>query len=47
VDALYFQVPGVIKDVERLKKLFDLFAEVLEELNRIGSATGESPGVSL
>ncbi len=47
VDALYFQVPGVIKDVERLKKLFDLFAEVLEELNRIGSATGEKPGVAL
>lgn len=47
VDALYFQVPGVIKDVERLKKLFDLFAEVLEELNRIGSATEENPGVAL
>ena len=47
VDALYFQVPGVIKDVERLKKLFDLFAEVLEELNRIGSAAGENPGVAL
>jgi hypothetical protein len=47
VDALYFQVPGVIKDVEQLKKLFDLFAEVLEELNRIGTATEESPGVDL
>ncbi|HKI05455.1 MAG TPA: DUF3137 domain-containing protein [Thermoanaerobaculia bacterium] len=47
VDALYFQVPGVIKDVERLKRLFDLFTEVLEELNRIGSATGEKPGVAL
>src|SRR6185295_10859184 len=34
VDELYFQVVGVIKDVERLKKLFDLFAEVLEELHR-------------
>lgn len=47
VDALYFQVPGVIKDVDRLKELFDLFAEVLEELNRIGSATEENPGVTL
>jgi hypothetical protein len=47
VDALYFQVPGVIKDVEQLKKLFDLFAEVLEELNRIGTASVESPGVDV
>ena len=47
VDALYFQVPGVIKDVEQLKKLFDLFAEVLEELNRMGTASVESPGVEL
>jgi len=47
VDALYFQVPGVIKDVEQLKKLFDLFAEVLEELNRMGAASVESPGVEL
>jgi hypothetical protein len=47
VDALYFQVPGVIKDVDQLKKLFDLFAEVLEELNRIGTAAEESPGVDL
>jgi hypothetical protein len=47
VDALYFQVPGVIKDVEQLKRLFDLFAEVLEELNRIGTAAEESPGVDL
>jgi len=47
VDELYFQVVGVIKDVERLKKLFDLFAEVLEELHRKGSATEEDPGVAL
>lgn len=46
VDVLYFQVPGVIKDVGRLKQLFDLFAEVLDELQRIGSAAGERPGVS-
>lgn len=47
VDALYFQVPGVIKDVDQLKTLFDLFAEVLEELHRIGSASEENPGVAL
>jgi hypothetical protein len=47
VDELYFQVVGEIKDVERLRKLFDLFAEVLEELHRQGSATQESPGVAL
>ena len=47
VDELYFQVVGVIKDVGRLKQLFDLFAAVLEELHRIGSAGGEDPGVAL
>ena len=47
VDELYFQVTGVIKDVERLKKLFDLFAETLDELCRMGSAYAKHPGVTL
>jgi len=47
VDELCFTVHGVIKDVDRLRKLFDLFAEVLDELCRIGSATRENPGVKL
>jgi hypothetical protein len=47
VDELHFQIVGVIKDVERLKKLFDLFAEVLEELYRLGSASERDPGVPL
>ncbi|HEV8577479.1 MAG TPA: DUF3137 domain-containing protein [Thermoanaerobaculia bacterium] len=47
VDELYFQVVGVIKDVGRLKQLFDLFSEVLEELHRIGSAGEENPEVAL
>ncbi|HSG38383.1 MAG TPA: DUF3137 domain-containing protein [Thermoanaerobaculia bacterium] len=47
VDELWLQVHGDVKDVERLKKLFDLFAEVLDELCRIGSATEEAPGVAL
>jgi hypothetical protein len=47
VDELMFLSLGFIKDVERLKALFDLFHEVLEELHRIGSAGEENPGVVL
>ncbi|HTS17459.1 MAG TPA: hypothetical protein VMP11_07795 [Verrucomicrobiae bacterium] len=38
---------GVIKDVERLKRLYDLFAETLDELCRTGSASARDPGVKL
>ena len=38
---------GSIKDVERLKSLFDLFAAVLDQLCRIGSAYKQEPGVTL
>jgi hypothetical protein len=47
VDELYFQVVGVIKDVERLKLLYELFAETLDRLCKIGSATQNAPNVSL
>jgi hypothetical protein len=47
VDELHFQVVGVIKDVERLKALFDLFAAVLDQLCRIGSARRQEAGVEL
>lgn len=47
VDELYFEVVGVIKDRERLKNLFDLFALVLDELCRLGSAYETSPNVKL
>jgi hypothetical protein len=47
VDELAFHTLGIVKDVDRLKKMFDLFAEVLEELNRMGSATEADPGVPL
>ncbi len=47
VDELSFQVVGVIKDVERLKALFDLFAAVLDQLCQIGSAYKQKPGVTL
>lgn len=38
VDVLYFQVVGVIKDVARLKSLYELFAEVLNQLCHLDSA---------
>lgn len=47
VDELYFQVVGVIKDVERLKLLYALFAETLDQLCRIGAANESAPNISL
>jgi hypothetical protein len=47
VDMLYFQVVGVIKDKDRLKSLFDLFALVLDQLCRLGSAYETDPGVTV
>jgi hypothetical protein len=47
VDELCFQVGGVIKDVDRLKALYDLFAEVLTHLCQIGSAYETDPKVAL
>ena len=47
VDELSFRVLGVIKDLERLKRLYDLFAETLDQLYRIGSAGESKPAVSL
>ncbi len=47
VDELYFQAGGVVKEVGRLKGLFDLFAEALHQLTAIDSATKDDPGVNL
>lgn len=47
VDELYFREIGVIKDIERLKALYELFAEVLDHLCKIGSAYESDPGVAL
>lgn len=47
VDELYFQVVGVIKDPDRLKSLYDLFAEILNQLCYIGSAYEDAPKLSL
>ncbi len=46
-DVLHSQVVGAIKDIERLKSLFDLFAAVLEQLCRIGSAYKQEPEAEL
>ncbi len=45
VDLLIFHVHGVVKDVERLKLLFDLFAAVLDRLAVLGLAGEEAPEV--
>ncbi len=47
VDELHFQVVGVVKDLERLKLLYELFAETLDELCRMGSAYEQTPPVRL
>ncbi|MFK7906380.1 MAG: hypothetical protein AB8B69_14710 [Chitinophagales bacterium] len=43
VDNLHFQVMGTIKDIEQLKVLFELFAEMLDQLCEIGAAYDEKP----
>jgi hypothetical protein len=47
VDELYFVRVGVIKDVERLKLLYELFAETLDQLCRMGAAYRQSPDVTI
>ena len=47
VDELRFVVTGVIKDVERLKQLYELFSTTLDELCRMGSAYETNPGVNV
>lgn len=47
VDELYFSVVGVIKDIEVLKELFDIFSSVLNQLCIMGSAYEDDPMVSL
>jgi len=47
VDKLEFVVIGVINDIDRLKLLYDLFAETLQTLCVIGSAYEDDPGVQV
>lgn len=45
VDELCFMVTGDIKDIELLKELYELFAEVLRELCNMEVASTEKPKV--
>lgn len=47
VDELHFLASGGLHDVEKLKGVFDLFAEVLDELCRMGSAYRTDPHLTL
>jgi hypothetical protein len=47
VDELRFSALGVIKDLDRLRQLFELFIKTLQELHRIGLADDSPPGVKL
>lgn len=43
VDEIYFEVTGTLKDIPRLRALFDLFSELLHQLCEIGSAYDYDP----
>jgi len=43
LSILRFEEEGVITDVQRLKSLFELFQETLNQLSQIGSAFAEEP----
>ena len=47
VDELYCAAEGVLKDIDKLKQLYELFAETLQQLCRIGAATPGDPGIKL
>jgi hypothetical protein len=47
VDELYFQVAGVVKEIERLKLLYELFSETLDQLCRMGAAYRQTPDVAV
>jgi hypothetical protein len=47
VDELYFTTAGFIKEPERLKLMFELFATTLDRLCEIGSAYDNDPNVEL
>ncbi len=46
-EELHFQVTGVIKDIPRLKSLYELFALTLNRLCQMGSASGDDPGANV
>jgi hypothetical protein len=47
VDELVFVVGGITKDIDRLKLIFDLFAETLDQLTRMGAADARPARVEL
>jgi hypothetical protein len=47
VDELLFVSLGIIKDIDRLKLLYELFTETLGELVRIGAASDTPPNVTV
>jgi hypothetical protein len=47
VDELYFIADGTIRNIDRLKALYELFAECLDQLCRIDAGSKEDPGVTL
>ncbi|MFO0924789.1 MAG: hypothetical protein U0905_20165 [Pirellulales bacterium] len=46
-DELLYSVPGLLKDPERIKDLFELFAKLLDQLCVIGGAAAQTPNVKL
>ncbi|HWS90479.1 MAG TPA: hypothetical protein VN282_26150 [Pyrinomonadaceae bacterium] len=47
VDELVLRAPGFVTDAERLRRLFALFALILDRLCETGSACDDEPGVTL
>jgi hypothetical protein len=47
VDKLEFVVTGVVKNIDRLKQVYELLAEALDELCRIGAASDSPVKVEL
>ncbi len=47
VDELVLRAPGFVTDAERLRRLFALFALILDRLCQTGAASDEDPGVTL
>ncbi|MDX2283088.1 MAG: DUF3137 domain-containing protein [Bacteroidia bacterium] len=43
---LVFRTPGIVTDLQQLRDLYDLFAELLDQLCRIGSAYENDPGLA-
>jgi len=46
-DELRFHTPGIIKDIDQLRNLYEVFAETLHTLCHIGSAYEDDPGVKV